>query len=139
MNKTEFTLGTSVLLITVLSIWLFNYGVVPSEEYLGYYTYGFAADFSEALLILLMLEGVLVTLHGARSKGFMEAGLGIAIATWEFLAFALVAVSLSDGRPFILAFPTPVNRTSFYIMPGIFFGIALMLDGLRKHKAIERT
>jgi RimJ/RimL family protein N-acetyltransferase len=33
----------------VLSVWLLNYGVVPSEEYLGEYTYRFASSFSEAL------------------------------------------------------------------------------------------
>jgi len=140
MNKTEVALGASVFLLTVLSIWLFNYGVVPSEKYPGNYTYGSASDFSEALLALLILEGVLVTLHAARSKGFIEAGLGIVIAVWGFFAFLLVALELADGRsPYILAFPTPVTRTWFYIIPGIFLGIVLMLDGLRKHKAMKKT
>jgi hypothetical protein len=140
MNKTEFVLGASVFLLTALSIFLFNYGIVSSEKYPGEYTYGFESDFSEALLLLLFLAGFFVTLHGARSKGFIEAGFGVAIAVWAFFAFLLVGVSLADGRSlYILAFPTPVTRTLRYIMPGIFLGIVLMLDGLRKHIATEQT
>jgi hypothetical protein len=140
MNRTEVTLGTSVLLLTVLSILLFNYGVVSSESHPGQYTYGFASDFSAGLLLLLMLEGALVIPHGARSKSFIEAGSGVAVAVWGFFALMLVSVSLADGRsPYILAFPTPVTRTTLYIIPGILLGIVLMLDGLRKHKTIEQT
>jgi hypothetical protein len=48
----------------------------------------------------------------------------------------LVALELADGRaPYILAFPVPTIQTCFFIVPGIFLGIALMLDGLRRHEA----
>lgn len=140
MNRAEFVLGVSVFVLTILSVGLFNYGVVSSERYPEQYTYGSAADFSVGLLFLIMLEGLIATFHGARSKGFAEAGLGIATTVWGFLAFLLVSVSLSDGRaPYIIAFPTPVTMTELLIFPGVFLGIVLLLDGLRRHEAMDQT
>jgi len=133
MNKIEVVLGITVFLLSVLSILFINLGVVPSREYPGHYTYGFLSGFSEILLILLSLEGIVAIMHAAQRHRSLEFGLGIVIILWGFLALMWVAMSLIDGRsPYIKEFPTSVTRAWLPIIPGIFLGIALTLDGIRR-------
>jgi len=132
MNKIEFVLGVTVFLLSVFSILFINSGVVPSDEYPGHYTYGFPACLSELLLITISLEGIVATAHAAHRKKFLELGLGIVIIVWGFLASGWVDLSIYDGcSPYIKGSLTnELIQMSLSIIPGLFLGIALTLDGM---------
>jgi hypothetical protein len=133
MNKIEVVLGVTVLLLSVLSMLFINFGVVPSLEFPGHYTYSTLAYESYGSLLLISVVGVVIIVYGVCEKRVLESGLGFVISLCGFLAFSWVNLSLIDGTsPYIKSFPTSIIETLLPIIPNIFLGIALMLDGIRQ-------
>lgn len=140
MNKTEIVLGITVLLLSVLSILTITLGVVPSLEYPGHYTYSRLAYHSYVSLLLIFSAGVAVIVIGVCEKRVLESGLGFVISLCGFLALFWVSLGLYDGTStYIKSFPTSIIKTLLPIIPNIFLGIVLMLDGIRRKTQSHQT
>lgn len=142
MNEIEVLLGVSVFTLSVISIFFISFGVIPSTEYPGHFTYSNLAHLSRFVLLpLLSLLGLVALGHATVRKKHLETGLGISIVVWGFLTWVTIAATLIDGSsPYIKSYPTSVTDTCLLLVPSIFLGIVLMLDGTTDaHKILTKA
>jgi len=132
VNKIEVMLGVAVFLLSALSILFINSGVIPSSQFPGHYTYSFLAGLPRVLLILLPLVGFAAICQAIYKKRLLEFALGIVVIVWGFFAWLSISIILIDGAmPYIKgSLIDDLIETSLSIIPGIFLGIALTLDGI---------
>jgi hypothetical protein len=141
MNKIEVLLGVSAFTFSVIFILFISFGVIPSKEYPGHFTYSNLAHLSRFVLLpLLSLQGFVALGHAIVRKKPLEIGVGIFIVVWGVLTWLTVAATLIDGSsPYIKSYPTSVTDTCLLLVPSIFLGIVLMLDGtIDMHKILVK-
>ena len=133
MDEIEIGLGVTVLLLSIFSILFINFGVVPSPQFPGHYTYSISANNAEILLLLILVVGFIAIVHGAFKKRILEFLPGFLVLLWGGGALLWVSLSLHDGAAsYIKSFPTDVIETWLSMVPGIVLGIILALDGIRR-------
>lgn len=138
MKTIEIVLGASVLTLGVLSVLFINLGLAPSRLYPGQLTYSELAQSVRYLLFpLLLIVGFVTIGHGIHERRVLEAVFGISLLLWGLISWGFVAIILIDGGdPYIFSRTDDLIEVSFFIMPSIFLGIALILDGKKKAESI---
>jgi len=135
MKNLEAVLGALVFLLSILSILVINFGVVPSTQFLGHYTYSGFAHFSRFYFFpLLLFAGLIAIGHAVYANRRLELGLSIITMFWGVFAWLWVAMSLIDGdSPYIKgSVADNLMEMSLLVLPGILLGTALTLDGMRR-------